>query len=204
MRIDYFHDSAITLEGAESIHVYEICKQFQVLGNEVRLFSPRTTQLTSAPFDFIPVWAPGVLGPIFYQFFVLPKLIRRWSKTKPSAVYLRVSPTLLLPVLLARLYRIPIFPEINGTIRPELEKNQAPTLLGKIQLALHVSDIVEKTVYRSARKIITVTGSIKDFISARFGIDPAKIVVVENGVDSDTLKPLHKPVSPKSKTVRLG
>lgn len=187
LTIDYFNDFPLMLQGAESIHVYEICNNLQALGNRVRLFSPVTSARLRPNFSFIGVWTPPFLKSVFYQLFVIPKLIRHWAKVRPDAIYLRVSPILLLPALLAKLYKIPIFPEINGTIHLELEK--AHTRLGRILLFLHISDTVERVTYKQASRIFTVTDSLKEYLVARFRLDAKKIIVVENGVDSDALKP---------------
>jgi starch synthase len=199
--IDYFNDFPLTLTGAESVHIHEICNHLQALGCSVRLFSPATQTDLNQKYAHIPVQTPRFLKSVFYQLTIIPPLFRAWRKQRPNALYMRVTPILLIPAILAKLFNIPLYAEINGTIHDELRK--ANTKLGRILLWFHISDTVEMLVYRQATKVITVTDSIKSYIENRYSVTPAKISVLENGVNAETLRPFP-PTPNKSKQFTIG
>lgn len=57
--------------------------------------------------------------------------------------------------------------------------------------ALHYFEYEEMWCYRSAKKLVVVTDTFKEKISAR-GIDPHKISVVKNGIDRSEFHPMPK------------
>ncbi len=200
LRIDYFNDFPLDLTGAESIHVYEICQNLQKAGCDVRLFSPATVAPLASDFNYQSVSTPNIAKPVLFQLIVTSTLIRQWRQHKPDAIYLRVSPTLILPAILARLFRIPLYPEVNGTIVPELKKGGAK--LGTIPVLRRIPALVESLTYRTAQRIITVTDNLKTYICDVYHVPTSKVSVIINGVDTDTLKPL--PHASKSSDIIVG
>lgn len=58
-------------------------------------------------------------------------------------------------------------------------------------VALRFFEKVELFLYRQAARIVSVTGSFKHILSGR-GIDPDKIEVITNGVDTSRFRPMDK------------
>jgi glycosyltransferase involved in cell wall biosynthesis len=76
--------------------------------------------------------------------------------------------------------------EINGLGIDEMKLNNPSKLIIKI------FKVNEKLNYKHAKKIIAVTQGIKEGIVELYNISDEKIVVIENGVNTELFKPLNK------------
>ncbi|MFO8090053.1 MAG: glycogen synthase [Desulfatiglandaceae bacterium] len=57
----------------------------------------------------------------------------------------------------------------------------------------NVSSWIERTAYCEAHGIIAVSGSMKKDVENLYGVAPARITVIPNGVDTAVYKPMRKP-----------
>lgn len=62
------------------------------------------------------------------------------------------------------------------------------------RLKLLLISLIERLAYRAADAIIHTTKNDADFVAKRYGIDPKKILVVPNYVDTELFKPIIFPV----------
>ncbi|HWR04591.1 MAG TPA: glycosyltransferase family 4 protein, partial [Humidesulfovibrio sp.] len=86
------------------------------------------------------------------------------------------------PVLLARLFGIPLLLEVNSSMCYEQE-----AMLGKPQFS-RISKYIERSIWRLAPRIATVSAELKGLL-AQQGIAADKITVVPNGVDTAEFSP---------------
>jgi glycosyltransferase involved in cell wall biosynthesis len=189
-RIDYFNSFPLVLYEAESIHVYEVCKNFQKLNCDVRLFTPKSNVASESNFQQVDVKCPRMYRSIFFQLLLVPKVIKLWHNNKPDFIYIRVSILLIMPTILSIIYKIPLIVEINGTIVEET--TDVNYKLMNIFIKLGILRFIEQKIYNRSSKIITVTPGLKEYLINKFKINGDKIYVVENGVDADLFKPNSK------------
>jgi glycosyltransferase involved in cell wall biosynthesis len=185
--IDYFADLSFSFHNVQSLHVYEVCRNLEEVGSDLTLFIPKSRSEMKVTFELVEIPVPRILKTVFYQFLVLPKIIRRWHQRRPDAVYVRVGPYLLTPVLISRLYRIPVFCEINGALDSELASSRS--VVDRCVSRLRLVNLVERLAYKNSRCVIAVTDDIKNHIVERYKLQPEMVEVVENGVDTERFSP---------------
>jgi glycosyltransferase involved in cell wall biosynthesis len=121
---------------------------------------------------------------LFY-FLVIPRLLRMAHQTRPRMLYSRFLATELCLALTARWAGWRYVVEYNGAIGEELRLKQRPALV------VRVVDLLERACLGLANHVIAVTAGLKDYLVQRQGLDPAKIMVVPNGVNPDLCRPLN-------------
>jgi glycosyltransferase involved in cell wall biosynthesis len=110
-----------------------------------------------------------------------------WKKPKPDVVYIRNRFSLLVPVIYARINKIPYFYEINGL--KEFET--------KFQVLLKLAKIIEDWVLRNSAGIIPVTVELRDYFAQRSGLDLGRFEVIHNGADPNIWTGQENPLVPK-------
>ncbi len=115
--------------------------------------------------------------------FILPFLI---YLKKPAVFYIRQSPFLISPFLASKLFNVPVISEINGALEEELILNK------DFKSIILINRVVERISCSTPIKIIAVTDKLKRRIIKKYGLLKNKVVVLENGVDSNLFYPLKK------------
>jgi len=189
IKICYISDFAIDLEGAASIHVYEVCSNLQKRDCDVTLVAPNS-DIQKPNFQSLNVKCPRLYQTIFFQIKLIPIVHKLWRYNKPDYFYLRSGGLLFLPTILSYIYHIPLVSEVNGTVGEEI-KEYGSFLLNMLN-KIKVLYLFEKITYKRSYRIITVTAGIKKYLIEKFRVDSKKIFVIENGVNSNTFKPCLK------------
>lgn len=101
---------------------------------------------------------------------------------KYEGVIVRSDQLAFTPVLLAWLLGLSLVLEVNSSMCYEQE-----AMLGKPQFS-RVSKFIERTIWRLAPKITTVSAELKSLL-AQQGVPAGKITVVPNGVDTAEFSP---------------
>lgn len=191
MRIFYITDDKLT-GGVEAVHVQAVCRQFASLGHDVTLYHPgASAAFVGEQFCVRPLSVPANLptSPLF-QLRLWWRLVRDMAVARPDIIYARHSHALIVPALYARAKGIPLVLEVNGQLLDEASLIDT-SLRGRILLKFGIFRTIERFVTMRASALIAVTAGIKDYL-CRFGVPPERIVVIENGVDTDQFVPSDK------------
>lgn len=85
------------------------------------------------------------------------------------------------------LFRIPCFNEVNGLYYDERKVGK-----NKDKLSLFLFNVIERVGLAVCSWHIVVTSKLKDVLHNDYGISEKRIVVIENGVNTDLFKPMDK------------
>ncbi|WP_162198013.1 glycosyltransferase family 4 protein [Methanosarcina mazei] len=127
---------------------------------------------------------------ISYEVNMFIKLFLFCINERIGAIYHRQSGLNISPLIISRIFRIPFFVEVNGLLVNQANMTSDSYRISKLQLK--VSKLSEKLNYKYSTKIIAVAEGIKRGIIKSYYIPPEKVIVIQNGADSDLFKPLNK------------
>lgn len=191
----------LVLDGknAETIHVIEVFKNLMKLC-DTYLFAPKPTKfmrdLQNIIFvpSTIPKFKTGFALFILYQIFLFPFLIYYCFKRNPDIIYVRFSPFIFVPILISKIFQIPIITEVNGLITGETKKSKIP------MMRTAVTKIGVNFNYKYSTRIIAVTPGIKKELEKEFRA--MNVTVIQNGANIDLFRPIDQNVAKKE--VRLA
>jgi glycosyltransferase involved in cell wall biosynthesis len=192
MRILYSH--RIQSRDGMSVHVEELVAAFRQAGHEVLVVGPSFYHESdfggeSRTVALLRRALPGALGELAELAYNIPsylKLRRAYQEFQPDLLYERYNLFYLAGALLARRHGVLIFLEVNSPLATERSQ------FGGLRLR-RLAHALERWVWRSADRVLPVTGVLKNVIAAS-GTPPEKISVVQNGVVLDR----YAPVPPRS------
>ena len=174
--------------GFLSIHCHEIIANMIRLGVGVDFFMPDDVKLS---FDLhgacvthrIPVhFKTTLLISFSYQTLLIFRLLLTIKRDgRPDMIYARQNYLGILPMFLARAYRIPYCAEMNGMTKTWKAGSGDPKGLLKAFL--------ERQCLRLANKVIVPSSTLKQRLIKGYKIRPDKIEVVPNGANEDLFHP---------------
>jgi glycosyltransferase involved in cell wall biosynthesis len=154
---------------ASFAHVTEIIRGLQVRGMPVRLFSVEPSSSHAGV-------APRLLQALRVQLTLIGHM------RSFRLLYVRNHPLALLAVLVARLARVPVIIEVNGT---EVDLAEAWPFTRHVSGLLKVSTRFQM---RCARSVIAVTEQLAEWVRREAGGD-AEVHVVPNGANTELFHP---------------
>ena len=173
-------------------HVMEMVKGFSKNGHKVTLSVPKFSDTqkgmdigSNVKIRYIPTIPLPVLRPLSYFFLALLYLPLLCFCLRPDVIYIRDINFTVLPVLLAKICRIPCIIEINGLL------DEASKIQKVAALTFFMLDIFRHWNLRKADHIITVTDNIKKELVRQYGVGSKKISIITNGVDLKLFKPVE-------------
>jgi glycosyltransferase involved in cell wall biosynthesis len=181
MRILYSH--RIQSRDGQSVHLEQMVAALGAAGHQVLVVGPRfyersefggESRLVSLIRSRLPLWV-GTLAEIGYN---VPAFWRLWQaarRFRPDLIYERYNLFYLAGTWLARLRRVPLFLEVNSPLAAERARYGGIGLPG-------LARWLEAYVWRSADKVLAVTGVLKRMIE-QAGVRADRIEVVPNGID---------------------
>jgi glycosyltransferase involved in cell wall biosynthesis len=181
MRILYSH--RIQSRDGQSVHVEELIGAMRQLGHEVLVVGPGfydkaefggESGLVSMIRSRLPR-AVGELAELAYNLPAYWRLRVASRRFRPDLIYERYNLYHLAGTLLARRTRVTLFLEVNAPLADERGQHGG---LGLPRLARRL----ERFVWRSADRVLAVTGVLQDMIAAA-GVARQRIEVVPNGID---------------------
>lgn len=188
MTIHYVNDFPINLNEAPSLHVFEVCKNLHMLGERVVLINPGIEKGgIKLPFVHVSVASPRVLRSVFFQLSLVLTIRKLWSTEKPDVLYVRSGMLLIVPTILSLFYKVNLVTELNGTLEEEVKASKL--ILPNLLRALRVLRFIEGYNCRNSQAVITVSSGLRDYIIKKYRLSTDKVVVIENGVDSNVLAP---------------
>ena len=103
---------------------------------------------------------------------------------KPDVIYRRHS-IFNTEFIIARLFKVPLIKEVNGIV---VDEAKITGRAGRFSLA--IIDRIERFTLRRADKIVVVTPKLKELLHDDYKIPEGKIVVIENGANTELFKPM--------------
>jgi glycosyltransferase involved in cell wall biosynthesis len=184
------YNSSLDLDNGSNTHVLELSKNLST-NLDLLLVSPKGRN--SSNFSFIKeinVFSQKKVDSISYQIVyqvgLFKTLLVQCLTNKPDIIYERQCGWSFIPALVAKVFRIPYIVELNGLLIDELKMGNFPKIYVKI------SALNERNDYNISNKIITVTQGIKDEIMKLYKIPDEKIVVINNGVNTNIFYPFDQ------------
>ena len=162
-----------------SVHIREMVRAFENLGNEVRII----TTAGKSEGNILRVepvkkkWLGKDVSRLLTQFKIIPFLLKETLKFQPRLIYERYDLYAFGGVIVARLLHIPHFLELNAPLRwgPRRRIN-FPGL----------ATLMEYLIFFLTDRIILTTGNLKEYIYPGFR---SKLRVVPDGADEETFYP---------------
>jgi glycosyltransferase involved in cell wall biosynthesis len=183
MRILYSH--RIQSRDGQSVHVEELVAALREAGHEVLVVGPGFYQHAGFGGESRIVarlrrLLPGALGEAAELAYNLPtylRLRRAFRAFRPNLIYERYNLYHLAGAFLARHTGTPFYLEVNSPLAEERSR------YGGLQLQ-RLARALERRVWRSADRVLAVTGVLKQTIAAA-GVPAERICVVPNGIALD-------------------
>lgn len=181
MRILYSH--RIQSRDGQSVHVEALVAALRELGHEVLVVGPGFYEqaefggesgLVAAIRSRLPR-AVGELAELLYNLPAWWRLRLACRQFRPDLIYERYNLYYLAGTVVARRMGTPLFLEVNAPLFDERSRHGGLGLPGVARWA-------ERFVWRSADRVLAVTGVLKAMIAAE-GVPPQRIEVVPNGID---------------------
>lgn len=138
--------------------------------------------------------AIGELAELAYNLPAYWRLRLACRRFQPQLIYERYNLYFLAGTLLARRTGLPLFLEVNAPLADERSRHGGLGLPG-------LARWLERYVWRTADRVLAVTGVLKDMIAAT-GVSAARIEVVPNGIEPTRFADL--PARPSADDVVLG
>ena len=181
MRILYSH--RIQSRDGQSVHVEELVAALRGLGHEVLVVGPGFYEQAhfggeSNLVAWIRSRLPVVVGEVAELLYTIPawwRLRAAFRRFRPDLIYERYNLYFLAGTWVARSSSAKLFLEVNS---PLVEER---TRLGQLRLRW-LAGALERYVWRSADKVLVVTGVLQKAVAAA-GVPPEQIAVVPNGID---------------------
>ena len=181
MRILYSH--RIQSRDGQSVHVEELVAALRSLGHEVLVVGPGFYEQVrfggeSRLVPWIRVHLPTVIGELAELAYTIPawwRLRAAYRRFQPDLIYERYNLYFLAGTWVARTHRAKLFLEVNAPLADERGR------FGGLGLPW-LARAVERHVWRSAARVLAVTGVLRDIITAA-GVPAQRIAVVPNGID---------------------
>ena len=109
-------------------------------------------------------------------------------------------------LLLVRLLGIPVMATIHHPLQVDRAEDimQTAGMVNKMKRAVYYPIVMQKFVSARLDKIITVSSFSKELVSKTYGLDPDKMSVVPNGIDSGFFRPLENHKRERGKILFVG
>jgi glycosyltransferase involved in cell wall biosynthesis len=185
MKILYHH--RIGSKDGQAVHIEEIIKALTEIGHQVVVVAPRSTQavqfgaeagVVASLKKFLPATFYEMLE-ILYGVFAFCRLWQAYRRVRPDVIYERYNLFLFAGAWLKHLTGIPLLLEVNAPLVHERKRFGG---LANERLAQRV----EEFTWRAADYVLPVTSVLAKFVRGT-GVDPRRIVVIQNGVGSEFL-----------------
>lgn len=162
---------------AQTVCAIEKVANLKKRGNDVLIFAPNILQ---------PLWREGLFNWFLlalYQPYSLFQLFWNCTRFKPDIVH-SSSPLVLPSVIICKLLRIPHIVEAHGVLFEDAK------LCNMSLWQIKLMKICEIINYKLSSKIIANAPGTKKRIVEQFGIEPEKVEVISNGVNTDLFHPM--------------
>jgi len=189
MVIYYICDWDLSIPQAPTIHIMEIAENLQKLGHDVTVFAPnygKYPDKTNVRIKYVNS-KKGFFEHTIYNFFIFLALLFEIIKKRPNIIYIREYLLCFAPVIVGKIFLIPIILEING-----FRSDQASTAKYEIGLFNSLKERFGKITVKMSDKVIAVTNGIKNVLIEIYKTNHNKIELINNGVNTKIYFPINK------------
>jgi glycosyltransferase involved in cell wall biosynthesis len=166
---------------------WELAENLQALGHSVVVFAPRTERekvSESVPGVQFPLIDLPIIRPLWVYICLLVLPLFHALRWRPDLLYAR-SMGSIVPVLVARLLRVPLITEVNGdSYHHHLKAGADAGKLARIQRT-------EQRLYSASDHLIPITPGLARMLQDRYGVSPEKLTIVESGTNLELFQPMH-------------
>lgn len=178
----------VLLDGgsAQTNHILELFKNLSD-SNEAYLFAPKIKKRLNKNLDIIYVKSVlPLFKPVFYPLSLFFYLSYYCLKQPPDVIYNRHSNLTIPTLIISIIFRISYLVEINGVLIEEMQINN------RSKIVILITKLIENINYKFTDKIVAVTQTIKNEIKRIYKVADDRIVVIQNGVNTDLFRLISK------------
>lgn len=197
-------------QGAQAVHIYEVSSNLSKLGHNIVFLSTehlkdwQETKTKRAISLWAKIRSSLSLSPI--SGFLKREIVDHWLWVRELRLFISVFILLVRrkqsfdviyrrhhlfnsEYLLGKLFRIPVIKEVNGIITDEIR------IAGQRgNISLRIIDRIERFNMSKADKIIVVALKMKELLHTEYKIPEDRLVVAENGANTELFKPMKEDV----------
>lgn len=185
MQLDLFNGS--------NVHTIELLNNLKKLGVDVLLFSRssknrsyKNSNIIEVPSTHFQFLFSNYLNIFTYQLSLFLYLIYYSIKLKPDLFYARLSGSGASCTIVSSILGIPQVGEVNGITIDEM------IIQGSSKSKIKIAQLIESINLRGCSKLIAVTDGVKKGLMDIYSIPESKIVVINNGANTDLFIPMDK------------
>ena len=181
MKILYHHRTRS--KDGQYVHIEEMINALRLQGHEVIIVAPPSAETEDFGSDagpvallkrYLPKWFYELME-LGYSLVAYRRLARAVQQHRPDCLYERYNLFLPAGIWLARKYKLPMLLEVNAPILEERTRYDGLSLTRLARWS-------QAYAWRNADVVLPVTRVLGDIV-ASYGVDPARIVVVPNGIN---------------------
>lgn len=194
MNIFMINSGVLNINSGGGIHFVEIFNNLKE-ENNVYCFVGKPKEMKNFPRDkmnLVVIPYLSFLTQFTYQFFLFNYLCYYCFKKKPDVIYVRQSPLSFSPLVFSKLFKIPYIIEINGLPLEDLQIRTESNHVHLLFLIKYIYKFNEFISYKYANRIVVVTQGIMFEIKKKYKIPDNKIVVIENGTNTISIKEMDR------------
>ncbi|HPC36483.1 MAG TPA: glycosyltransferase family 4 protein [Candidatus Marinimicrobia bacterium] len=186
--IFYFCFEGFSRLGEINNHIRETVSWLAKFGHEVHFFNPNIVKPSFSAkvyIHLIPVINFPFLRWATFEFLSFFILIWNILKRRPNHLYFRETSS-FIPLLVSKLFHIPLTIEVNGWVIEELRQvHYSPLKIAYIRLNQYIN-------FCYCDRIITVSNGLKNLIATNYPVKAAKVIPIANGTNPDIFRPIPK------------
>ena len=188
MKVIYHH--RVASRDGQFVHIEEIIRSLRKLGHQVNVVAPKVPESggESSHEGGIVSWLkehiPSLVYEILEMAYALMAFVRLFFaciKQRPDVIYERYNIFLPSGIWVSQLLSIPLVLEVNAPLFEERGKYDGIALR-------RLARWTENFVWKNASHVVAVTEVLKGIIVEQ-GVDPDRVTVISNGVDTSVFLP---------------
>jgi len=184
MNILFYERMKFENTATQLVHIHELSSNLSKLGHNI-IFAEvvRSENKKGICFKQESSWAR--FKNLDIRKFLLSLIIVFRQKKRPDVIYMRHGGLFNLGYFLAKLLRVPFIKEVNGIIIGEIQ-----IWRHRNKVILWIIDKIERFNLPKVDKIVAVTTKLKRVLQDDYKIPGDKIVVIQNGANTELFKPM--------------
>lgn len=193
MKLFIIYGRQLDLFNGSNVHAIEIFNNLQNLGVDVFLFSKssekgnfKNSNIIEVPSTHFNFLFSNYLNIVIYQLSLFLYLIYYSIKIKPDLYYTRLAGNSISSTLVSSILRITQVGEVNGLTIDEM------IIQGSSKLNIKIARLIENINFSGCGKLVAVTSGVKKGLMDIYSIPESKIVVINNGANTDLFIPMDK------------
>lgn len=185
MKIFYIAHFDCTTHEGHAAHVRGVVRELAAQGHAVTLFAQnwRAMPHNEIRYIHVPQWRHAGFYTLTFGLLSIPLLLWHLLVQRPAVVYTRFFNTLIFLLPLFWLYRVPLIVEFNADQTTEHRANRRNALRRALW------NWAEHVICHHAAGIVVVAPAIASSLQQKFPELRARIIVIENGVDTTEFYP---------------